>query len=212
MRSLTFVLFAGWLVLSPAPAGAQRVVWDQAEVVALAERLDEAADAFESALEKGPPATPSSGTPDSGERLRDEADRLETAAATLADPATAVRRCAGETCSLFFSDHKAGRARLWCDPVVCGQGARIERRRSTAASARTFFQEFVDFRIDDLRRKLLRRIRASCRRRTTDMPLGPAATAAHSQGDRAVRTQRITRQQEGISTVGDERIATTAAK
>ena len=66
--------------------------------------------------------------------------------------------------------------------------------------------------IDHLRRKLLRRIRASCRRRTTDMPLGPAATAAHSQGDRAVRTQRITRQQEGISTVGDERIATTAAK
>jgi hypothetical protein len=85
MRSLTFVLLAGWLVLSPAPAGAQRVVWDQAEVVALAERLDEAADAFESALEKGPPATPSSGTPDSGERLRDEADRLETAAATLAE-------------------------------------------------------------------------------------------------------------------------------
>jgi predicted RNA-binding Zn ribbon-like protein len=52
-----------------------------------------------------------------------------SAAATLADPATAVRRCAGETCSLFFTDATPGRGRLWCDAAVCGQGARIERRR-----------------------------------------------------------------------------------
>jgi predicted RNA-binding Zn ribbon-like protein len=52
-----------------------------------------------------------------------------SAAATLADPATAVRRCAGDTCSLFFTDDTPARARLWCDAAVCGQGARIERRR-----------------------------------------------------------------------------------
>jgi predicted RNA-binding Zn ribbon-like protein len=52
-----------------------------------------------------------------------------SAATTLADSATSVRPCAGETCSLFFAHDKAGRGRLWCDPAVCGQGARIERRR-----------------------------------------------------------------------------------
>jgi predicted RNA-binding Zn ribbon-like protein len=52
-----------------------------------------------------------------------------SAAATLADPATSVRLCAGETCSLFFADATPGRGRLWCDAGVCGQGARIERRR-----------------------------------------------------------------------------------
>jgi hypothetical protein len=82
---MTIVPLAGWLVLSAAPAGGQRVVWNQAEVVAVAERLDEAADEFESALEKGPPATAASGTPESGERLRDKADRLETATTTLAE-------------------------------------------------------------------------------------------------------------------------------
>lgn len=85
MRSMTFVLAAGWLVLSLAPASAQRVVWDQADVVALSERLDEAAGEFETALEKGPPATAASGTPESAERLRDKADRLETATTTLAE-------------------------------------------------------------------------------------------------------------------------------
>jgi predicted RNA-binding Zn ribbon-like protein len=52
-----------------------------------------------------------------------------SAAATLADPAMSVRRCAGETCSLFFADGTPGRGRLWCDAAVCGQGARVERRR-----------------------------------------------------------------------------------
>jgi predicted RNA-binding Zn ribbon-like protein len=52
-----------------------------------------------------------------------------SAAVTLANPATAVRRCAGETCSLFFTDDTPARGRLWCDVTVCGRGARIERRR-----------------------------------------------------------------------------------
>ncbi len=50
-------------------------------------------------------------------------------AATLADPAISVRRSAGETCSLFFADSTPGRGRLWCEAAVCGQGARVERRR-----------------------------------------------------------------------------------
>ena len=52
-----------------------------------------------------------------------------SAAATLSDPATLVRRCAGETCSLFFADDSPAQGRRWCDPALCGQGARVERRR-----------------------------------------------------------------------------------
>lgn len=52
-----------------------------------------------------------------------------SAAATLADPAAVVRRCAGESCSLFFVDGSPAQGRRWCDPVLCGQGARVERRR-----------------------------------------------------------------------------------
>ncbi len=52
-----------------------------------------------------------------------------SAATTLADPATSVRRCAGDTCSLFFADGSPVRGRRWCDEAVCGQGARVERRR-----------------------------------------------------------------------------------
>ena len=52
-----------------------------------------------------------------------------SAAATLADPATSVRRCAGETCSLFFADGSPVPGRRWCDAAVCGRRARIERRR-----------------------------------------------------------------------------------
>jgi predicted RNA-binding Zn ribbon-like protein len=52
-----------------------------------------------------------------------------SAAATLADQAALVRRCAGETCSLFFTDSTATQSRHWCDAAVCGRGARVERRR-----------------------------------------------------------------------------------
>ena len=52
-----------------------------------------------------------------------------SAAATLAEPGIAVRRCAGEGCSLFFTDQSPMGSRLWCDPAACGQDSRIERRR-----------------------------------------------------------------------------------
>jgi predicted RNA-binding Zn ribbon-like protein len=52
-----------------------------------------------------------------------------SAATTLADPQVTVRRCAGENCTLFFTDASPNRARLWCSPSFCGRHARIERRR-----------------------------------------------------------------------------------
>jgi predicted RNA-binding Zn ribbon-like protein len=52
-----------------------------------------------------------------------------SAAATLADGRTAVRRCAAESCSLLFTDDAANGNRRWCDAAECGRDARIERRR-----------------------------------------------------------------------------------
>ena len=52
-----------------------------------------------------------------------------SAAATLADRAAVVRRCAGESCSLFFTDQTSTGSRRWCDPGSCGRGAPVERRR-----------------------------------------------------------------------------------
>jgi predicted RNA-binding Zn ribbon-like protein len=52
-----------------------------------------------------------------------------SAAATLADHAAIVRRCAGETCSLFFTDATPTQSRRWCDPAICGLAGRVERRR-----------------------------------------------------------------------------------
>ena len=52
-----------------------------------------------------------------------------SAAATLAEQAALVRRCAGETCTLFFTDATTTGSRRWCDPSVCGQNGRVERRR-----------------------------------------------------------------------------------
>jgi predicted RNA-binding Zn ribbon-like protein len=52
-----------------------------------------------------------------------------SAAATLADRATVVRRCAGETCSLFFADSSPTRSRRWCAAETCGINLRVERRR-----------------------------------------------------------------------------------
>jgi predicted RNA-binding Zn ribbon-like protein len=52
-----------------------------------------------------------------------------SAAATLADPRIAVRRCGAESCSLFFTDDSPTGSRRWCDASSCGQGTQIERRR-----------------------------------------------------------------------------------
>jgi predicted RNA-binding Zn ribbon-like protein len=52
-----------------------------------------------------------------------------SAAATLADRLTRVRRCAGQNCSLFFTDDSPNGHRRWCDPGVCGRDVRIDRRR-----------------------------------------------------------------------------------
>jgi predicted RNA-binding Zn ribbon-like protein len=53
----------------------------------------------------------------------------QSAAASLAQPLLFIRRCAGEGCSLFFSDDSPHQSRRWCDALVCGREVRIERRR-----------------------------------------------------------------------------------
>ncbi|HEV2084514.1 MAG TPA: CGNR zinc finger domain-containing protein [Gemmatimonadales bacterium] len=53
----------------------------------------------------------------------------QSAAASLADSLRFVRRCAGETCSLFFSDDSPNQTRLWCSSAVCGRQLKVERRR-----------------------------------------------------------------------------------
>jgi predicted RNA-binding Zn ribbon-like protein len=53
----------------------------------------------------------------------------QSAAATLADPLLFVRRCAGEGCSLFFTDNSTNQSRRWCSVSVCGREVRVERRR-----------------------------------------------------------------------------------
>jgi predicted RNA-binding Zn ribbon-like protein len=52
-----------------------------------------------------------------------------SAAQTLVDAGTAVRRCVGDSCSLFFTDSTANGSRRWCDPAACGLNVRVERRR-----------------------------------------------------------------------------------
>jgi predicted RNA-binding Zn ribbon-like protein len=52
-----------------------------------------------------------------------------SAAAGLADPLLLVRRCAGESCSLFFSDGSPNQGRRWCNAAVCGRQVKVERRR-----------------------------------------------------------------------------------
>ncbi|MGH7580533.1 MAG: CGNR zinc finger domain-containing protein [Gemmatimonadales bacterium] len=53
-----------------------------------------------------------------------------SAAATLADSSITVRRCASDTCSLFFTDSSPNRSRLWC-AAACAANQRVERRRGT---------------------------------------------------------------------------------
>jgi predicted RNA-binding Zn ribbon-like protein len=53
----------------------------------------------------------------------------QSAAATLADSLRFVRCCAGEGCSLFFSDDSPNQSRRWCNVAVCGRQITVERRR-----------------------------------------------------------------------------------
>lgn len=53
----------------------------------------------------------------------------QSAAASLADPLVFVRRCAGESCSFFFTDGSPNQGRRWCSPTICGSQVKIERRR-----------------------------------------------------------------------------------
>jgi len=53
----------------------------------------------------------------------------QSAAASLANSLRFVRRCAGEGCSLFFSDDTPNQTRLWCSVTICGQEMKVERRR-----------------------------------------------------------------------------------
>jgi predicted RNA-binding Zn ribbon-like protein len=52
-----------------------------------------------------------------------------SAAACLADPLLFVRRCAGDACSLFFTDDSPNQGRRWCNAAVCGRQLNVERRR-----------------------------------------------------------------------------------
>lgn len=52
-----------------------------------------------------------------------------SAAAGLAAPLLFVRRCAGERCTLFFTDDTPNQGRRWCNPSVCGRQVKVERRR-----------------------------------------------------------------------------------
>jgi predicted RNA-binding Zn ribbon-like protein len=53
----------------------------------------------------------------------------QSAAAGLADPLLFVRRCSGESCSLFFTDNSPSQDRRWCNAAVCGRQVKVERRR-----------------------------------------------------------------------------------
>ena len=53
----------------------------------------------------------------------------QSAAATLSDSLRFVRRCAGEGCSLFFSDDSPNQSRRWCNVAICGREIKVERRR-----------------------------------------------------------------------------------
>jgi predicted RNA-binding Zn ribbon-like protein len=53
----------------------------------------------------------------------------QSAATALADPLLFVRRCAGDGCSLFFTDSSPNQGRRWCNASVCGLQVKVERRR-----------------------------------------------------------------------------------
>jgi predicted RNA-binding Zn ribbon-like protein len=53
----------------------------------------------------------------------------QSAAVCLADSLLYVRRCVGESCSLFFTDDSPNQGRSWCSAAVCGRQMKVERRR-----------------------------------------------------------------------------------
>ena len=53
----------------------------------------------------------------------------QSAAASLADSLRLVRRCAGQSCSLFFTDGSPNQSRRWCCAELCGCQTKVERRR-----------------------------------------------------------------------------------
>jgi predicted RNA-binding Zn ribbon-like protein len=57
-----------------------------------------------------------------------------SAAATLANPVAAVRRCAGEGCGLYLADFTPEQSRRWCSPARCGRRGQVERRRVSRAT------------------------------------------------------------------------------
>lgn len=76
--------FATVLAASMALPAAAGTAWNQERAKDLAAELEDAAKRFEDGLRKQPAATPSSGQPESAERLRDQAQRLENSATSLA--------------------------------------------------------------------------------------------------------------------------------
>jgi predicted RNA-binding Zn ribbon-like protein len=52
-----------------------------------------------------------------------------SAAEVLSHPLLLVRRCAGQNCSLFFTDDSPNERRRWCSSAVCGLQVTVERRR-----------------------------------------------------------------------------------
>ena len=101
--------FATTLAAAVALPGSAGTKWDQARATKLAGQLEDATKRFEDELRKQPASTPSSGQPDSAERLRDQAQRLENSATSLAAPPREGRRPRGDRDALQGRD--AGRIR-----------------------------------------------------------------------------------------------------
>jgi hypothetical protein len=80
IRTATYATTLAAAVALPGSAGP---AWDQARATSLAGDLEDATKSFEDELRKQPAATAASGHPDSAERLRDQAQRLENSAAAL---------------------------------------------------------------------------------------------------------------------------------
>jgi hypothetical protein len=83
---------AGWirtascatsLAAAMALPGSAGTAWDQARATELAGDLEDAAKSFEDELRRQPAPTAASGHPESAERLREQAQRLENSATAL---------------------------------------------------------------------------------------------------------------------------------
>ncbi len=91
-------------------------------------------------------ATPSPGLPLTWTVEPDDPGRLtHTLALSVAELAhqpdlSSLRRCDGDGCGWFFLDTTRNHSRRWCDPLDCGNRARVRtyaerrRRKSTASS------------------------------------------------------------------------------